>query len=115
MPHLYYYDAVEGIDIYGKALPAEFYVDVSSEIEFKAEMLSHHASQREWLRAQHGMDDYINSMRSWAAARGAQASASAGGHVAYAEAFRQHRGHGYPRTNLLAEILGDRVIMNLAY
>ena len=78
----------------------DFYVDITDVIETKTQMLACHASQREWLLRQHGMDHYLQAMRDWSAQRGREAG------VAYAEAFRQHRGHAYPQTNLLAELLG---------
>jgi hypothetical protein len=61
-------------------------------------MLGCHASQREWLRAHHGTDEYLDSMKRHGAMRGSQAG------VAAAEAFVQHRGHAYPRNDLLAEL-----------
>lgn len=115
VPHLFYCDGMEGIDIFGKRVTPEFYVDVSTEIDFKLEMLARHVSQREWLLAHHGMDDYLASMQSWAAVRGAEAASATGRKVGFAEAFRQHRGHAYPCTNLLQELLGDRVIPNPSY
>ena len=104
IPHVYYCDPIEGIDQLGNPITPHFYVDVTTSIEMKVEMLCCHASQREWLRAHHGMDEYIKSMREWSAHRGREAG------VAEAEGFRQHRGHGYPRNNILAELLGNRVI-----
>lgn len=100
VPHLYYCDALEGKDSFGAPVPPGFYVDISDEIETKAQMLACHASQREWLLRQHGMDQYLQAMRDWSARRGTEAG------VAYAEAFRQHLGHAYPQSNLLAEVLG---------
>ena len=35
-------------------------------------MLACHASQREWLRKHHGMDQYLQTMRDWSSARGRQ-------------------------------------------
>jgi hypothetical protein len=75
-------------------------VDISGVIETKERMLACHASQRDWLLAQHGVDHYLEAMRAWSARRGAEAG------VAYAEGFRQHLGHAYPQENKLAEILG---------
>ena len=69
-------------------------------METKTAMLACHASQREWLRAHHGTDEYLDSMRNWSAARGKLIGTAA------AEAFVQHRGHSYPRNDLLAELLG---------
>jgi hypothetical protein len=65
-------------------------------------MLACHASQRDWLRAHHGMDEYIDAMKRHGAMRGRQIG------CAYAEAFVQHRGHPFPQTDLLAEILGEK-------
>ncbi len=70
-------------------------------LEKKAEMLSCHASQREWLLAHHGMDEYVESMRRHSTARGSQIGTAA------AEAFVQHRGHAYPREDLLAAMFGS--------
>ena len=111
IPHLYYWDAVEGVDIYGRAVPPQMWIAIDDQIEFKSEMLACHSSQREWLRAQHGMDEYIEAMRAWCRVRGREAAAAAGRCIEYAEAFRQHLGHAYPRTNLLADLLpGDAVL-----
>jgi N-acetylglucosamine malate deacetylase 1 len=115
VPHLYYFDVMQGIDIFGKRVAPEFYVDVSSEIDFKSEMLAQHESQREWLLAHHGIDNYIAAMQTWAAVRGAEATSAANQRIVYAEAFRQHRGHAYPCNNLLQELLGDRIISNRHY
>lgn len=106
IPHLYYWDSMEGVDIFGRSTPVRTLVDVSGEMEFKSAMLACHSSQREWLRQHHGMDEYIESMRAWGAARGAMAARLADRPVRFAEAFQQHLGHAYPRTDLLAEALG---------
>lgn len=96
VPTLYYCDAMEGIDALGEPIEPTTLIDISAQIDKKAEMLACHASQREWLMAHHGMDEYLEAMRRHAAMRGRQAN------VRYAEAFVQHRGHGYPREDLLA-------------
>jgi len=98
IPHLYYCDPIEGIDPLGNEVTPTTHIDVSDQMQRKSEMLACHASQREWLRAHHGMDEYLESMRRHAARRGQQAG------VAAAEAFVQHRGHAYPRNDLLAEL-----------
>lgn len=115
VPHLFYFDVMEGVDIFGKRFSPQFYVDISGEIDFKSEMLARHASQREWLLAHHGVDDYLASMRSWAAVRGSETAIAKGSNVTHAEAFRQHLGHAYPRNNLLQELLGDRIVVNPSY
>ena len=100
IPHLYYADAIEGKDIFGKPIKPSVYVDISDVIETKVAMLACHASQRDWLLKQHGMDHYLESMKHWSAQRGSEIG------VAYAEGFRQHLGHAYPQSNLLEELLG---------
>lgn len=102
IPHLYYAAPIEGKNIFGDPVPLAMAVDISAVIDKKAEMLACHRSQREWLRAQHGMDEYLEAMRRWAAAVGARIG------VAYAEGFRQHLGHAYPQDDLLGAILGGR-------
>lgn len=100
IPHLYYVDAIEGIDYFGRLIEPGFIVDISTTIEQKLEMLACHTSQREWLRRQHGLDEYLDGCRRWSAQRGQQIG------TAYGEAFRQHTGHPYPHDNLLGKILG---------
>jgi N-acetylglucosamine malate deacetylase 1 len=100
IPHLYYCDAVEGKDLLGRPVDPAFCIDISAVIDTKAEMLACHASQREWLRKQHGMDQYVVAMRQWGEERGRSRG------VRYAEGFRQHLGHSYPQGNFLGEMLG---------
>jgi LmbE family N-acetylglucosaminyl deacetylase len=103
IPWLYYCDPVEARDPYsGEIVKPTTYVDISWQIGRKTEMLACHASQRDWLRAHHGIDEYIDAMKRHSGERGREAG------VAYAEAFVQHRGHPFPQTDLLAEVLGGR-------
>jgi LmbE family N-acetylglucosaminyl deacetylase len=101
IPHLYYCDAIEGKDLFGREVTPDFAIDISAVIDVKAEMLAAHASQREWLLKHHGMDQYLQAMCDWGARRGRSCG------VAYAEGFRQHRGHSYPQDNLLGQLLGE--------
>jgi hypothetical protein len=64
-------------------------------------MLICHASQRAWLRHHHGVDDYLVQMKHWTQSRDQLAG------VGYAEGFRQYRGHPYPGTPLLQQLLGN--------
>jgi LmbE family N-acetylglucosaminyl deacetylase len=101
IPWLYYCDPVEGRDPYSLSTTAPTtYVNVTAETDLKIAMLACHASQRDWLRAHHGMDEYIEAMKRHSAARGAEIG------TPYAEAFIQHRGHPFPQADLLAELLG---------
>ena len=97
IPHLYYCDPVDGIDPLGHAVSPTTFVDITSQMPLKTRMLAAHASQRDWLRAHHGMDEYIEAMTRHAERRGQQAGAR------YAEAFVQHRGHAYPQSDLLKD------------
>jgi N-acetylglucosamine malate deacetylase 1 len=99
IPHLYYCDPIEGKDALGREVEPTLRIDISDVIERKCAMLAAHTSQRDWLLQQHGLDQYVQAMRDWAARQGARAG------VAYAEGFRQHLGHGYPQDDLLGSLL----------
>lgn len=99
LPWLYYCDPVGGRDPYtGDVANATTHVEITRQMERKIEMLACHASQRDWLRAHHGMDEYIDAMKRHSEMRGRQFG------VPYAEAFVQHRGHPFPQTDLLSEL-----------
>ncbi len=100
VPHLYYCDPAEARDPYGNIVAPTTYLDIAAVLDRKAEMLACHASQREWLRVYHGEDEYLHSMRRLGAMRGTEAGVPA------AEAFVQHRGHAYPKNDLLEELFG---------
>jgi LmbE family N-acetylglucosaminyl deacetylase len=98
VPYLYYCDPVEGVDPLGNPVIPTTLIDITPQMETKSKMLSAHASQRDWLRAHHGMDQYIESMKRHAEMRGKALA------VKYAEGFVQHRGHAYPSDDLLGEL-----------
>ena len=102
IPWLYYCDPIEALDPSGRPVEPTTFVDVTAAYAGKESMLACHQSQREWLRAHHGMDEYMEAMKRHASMRGRQSG------VQYAEAFVQHRGHAYPRNDLLAELFGPR-------
>ena len=106
IPHLYFMDPVGGHahDCEDRVVLPDFVVDVGAAFQRKREMLAEHASQRDWLRKQHGVDEYLLEMERWTKERGALAG------VSHGEGFRQYRGHAYPRTPLLQELLGGPVI-----
>ncbi|MEZ6065101.1 MAG: PIG-L family deacetylase [Planctomycetaceae bacterium] len=101
IPHLYYVDALEGVDWFGQPVPYDFVVDISETFELKQRMLACHDSQRAWLRRQHGVDEYLDSCERWSSERGKLIG------TAYGEAFRQHLGHPYPHDNRLLQLLSD--------
>ena len=106
---------MEGIDIFGKKVTPQFYVDISGVMNQKLEMLACHESQRNWLRAHHGMDEYLDSIRRFNGSLGQRASIVSRRLISYAEGFRQHLGHAYPNENIIATILGENVITEPAY
>ncbi|HYO79874.1 MAG TPA: PIG-L family deacetylase [Bryobacteraceae bacterium] len=103
IPHLYFCDPDEGLDREGNEVRPQFVVNVERHVERKAEMLACHASQRNWLKKHHGMDNYIDTLYEWTRNRGKLAG------LQWGEGFRQYLCHPYPRTPLLQELLGDQV------
>jgi N-acetylglucosamine malate deacetylase 1 len=103
IPHLYFMDAISGHDREGRPIHPDFVVDVSTTFRRKWDMLAAHASQREWLRAQHGMDDYMIMMETWTKTCGQRAG------IEFGEGFRQYKGHPYPDSPVLQDLLQDRV------
>lgn len=100
LPHLYYVDPLEGLDPYtGVRVEPTTLIDIADAMPRKAQMLACHASQREWLRSHHGMDEYIEAMKRHGAMRGEELG------VEFAEAFRLHLGHAFPHDDLLAQLL----------
>ena len=105
IPHLYFTDPAGGVGRDGRPVKPDFVVDVSAVFERKKRMLACHASQREWLLRQHGMDDYMLTMEQWVRERGRQAG------VEYGEGFRHYLGHPYPQAPLLEELLGSELVI----
>jgi len=106
IPHLYFMDSLGGVDRLGATLEPDFVVDVKSTFEIKRSMLAAHASQHDWLKHQHGIDDYLETMERWTRRRGALVGTSLG------EGFRRYAGHPYPETPLLEELLGEKAIVH---
>ncbi|NOZ39777.1 MAG: PIG-L family deacetylase [Planctomycetes bacterium] len=103
VPWLYYTDPLAGNDPYtGETVESTVMVDVSTVNDRKVKMLACHASQREWLRSHHGMDEYLDAMNRHSTSRGQQLG------VAHAEAFVQHRGHPFPQSDILHTLFGEK-------
>jgi LmbE family N-acetylglucosaminyl deacetylase len=105
IPHLYFMDPLGGVDRDGGPVRPDFVVNVESVFEEKKMMLARHKSQRGWLLKHHGVDDYLDTMERWTRERGRQAG------LEFGEGFRRYKGHPYPQSPLLEELLGvDRVV-----
>jgi len=98
---LYYADPVDGVDAMGERVLPHFYVDIAGMLEMKIEMLSRHQSQRDWLCAHHGIDEYLEQARRLGGRYGRECGCY------YAEGLRQHLGHGYPHEPRLQNALNS--------
>lgn len=101
IPHLYFTDPVGGVDREGAPVLPDFVVDIASVFQRKREMLAQHDSQRNWLRKHHGVDHYLDQMERWTRACGLRAG------LQFGEGFRRYKGHPYPQTPRLEELLGS--------
>lgn len=81
--------------------PPQFFVDVSSTLEKKRAMLTHHQSQVLLMKEMQGMDDFFGEMVKYNRDLGKLAGCE------YAEVFWQHLGAGFPREPLLQENLKE--------
>lgn len=103
VPHLYYLDPIELIDILGRPVEASLVVDISAAIDVKVNVLAHGGAQSPRAEQCQDVERRIDEARAWGQRRGEQAG------CAFGEGFRQHVGHAYPRDNLLREVLGPLV------
>jgi LmbE family N-acetylglucosaminyl deacetylase len=110
LPAVLYADPIGLRDNDGRLALASQAVDVTEVIGTKEKMLARHASQRDWLRAQHGEDEYLLSMKRWASERARTLKRK---RVRYAEGFRRHLGHGFPKDDFLAKALGPETVINI--
>jgi len=107
IPHLYFMDPDGGVDREGSPIRPDFVVNVESTFEIKKQMLARHRSQREWLLKHHGVDDYMIMMEEWTRQAGRQAG------LVFGEGFRRYKGHPYPQSPLLEELLGPDLVVKL--
>src|SRR5579884_2992173 len=106
IPHLYFVDSVAGVNRFGAPIEPDFFVDIRSTFAVKKQMLEKHESQREWLKYQHGIDDFVETMERWTRERGSIPG------IEYAEGFRRYPGHPYPQTPLLENMLAGKIIIH---
>lgn len=106
IPHLYLMDSLGGLDRSGSVIEPDFVVDIKAAFEVKRRMLACHASQQDWLKKQHGIEDSLAMMEHWTRQRGAIVG------IDFGEGFRRYAGHPYPETPLLEELLGSKAIIH---
>jgi LmbE family N-acetylglucosaminyl deacetylase len=112
LPAILYADPIDNVDHFGRRVRPRYVVDITSTVDLKERMLAAHASQRAWLRRQHGEDEYLRWMRRVGADR---ARDFRGRGVRYAEGFRPHLGHGFPHEDHLTAALGRRLVKTLRW
>jgi N-acetylglucosamine malate deacetylase 1 len=103
VPHLYYAEPFGARDILGNSVHATLFVDIAATLHRKAQMLSCHESQQDFLRAQQGIPNLLDMMRTMADRVGKVSDLTA------AEGFRQHLGQGFPQDDLLGVLLRELV------
>jgi LmbE family N-acetylglucosaminyl deacetylase len=103
VPHLYYAEPFGGRDILGREVRATLFVDIATTLSRKAQTLSCHESQQDFLRVQQGIPQLLDMMRAMAERAGRIS------HFKAAEGFRQHLGQGFPQDELLGIFLPELV------
>ncbi len=86
-----------------KIATPSFFVNITSVIDAKMDMLSHHQSQMDLMRHMHKMDDFFGEMKKNNVNYGQMVG------VDYAEPFWQHLGGGFQKDPLLQEELKDYI------
>lgn len=103
IPHLYYTDTLGGVDRFGRPVVGTLHIDVGTVLDRRQQALARHESQRAWLRAHHGVDEFLAQDAAHAARIGARCG------VAFAEGFRQHLAPPFPADDRLAAELAPFV------
>jgi LmbE family N-acetylglucosaminyl deacetylase len=99
-------------DEMGRRVAAECYVDITSVLAQKREMLAQHRSQKEWLDVSQGVDAYLTTMENMCAEAGRMS-----GRFSYAEGWRRHNHLGFcaEEADPLGEALAGLVARDAAY
>lgn len=74
----------------GQGVRPDAYVDITSVLAAKRDMLACHRSQKEWLDVSQGMDAYLNEMVAMSATVGRMS-----GRFSHAEGWRRHSSLGF--------------------
>lgn len=94
-------------DYLGRMVQPDFFVDISTVLAQKTEMLAFHASQNTWLDESQGVSAYLGAMTEMAREMGQQSKS-----FTTAEGWRRHNHLGLcpAEANPMAAALGSRVI-----
>src|SRR4029453_13537778 len=95
-------------DPLGKLIEPELGVDTTDLLDLKKQMLSKHASQKQWLDESQGVDSYLDAMAALDAEVGRMS-----GIFQYAEGWRRHLHLGFcgPQDDPLGTVLKERVLV----
>ena len=107
--HALPYGLHDGMD--RRVIPGMF-VDVTSVIDEKEQMLACHQSQKKWLDDSQGLDSYLHTMRDMSRQVGGMSGASE-----YAEGWLRHSHLGFceAEADPLAHALADKALINEEY
>jgi N-acetylglucosamine malate deacetylase 1 len=101
-PLLYHTTPMTLTDPLGSPLfPPQFFIDITSTMDMKMEMLSYHVSQIELMRHMHKMDDFFGEMKKLNSNLGELVN------VPFAECFWQHLGGGFQKDPLVQKELSE--------
>ncbi|MBP1665726.1 MAG: hypothetical protein H6Q23_586 [Bacteroidetes bacterium] len=104
-PLLYHSSPLTLSDPLGSLInPPHFYVDITSVIETKKEMLSYHISQIDLMKHMHKIDDFFGYVLEGNRNYGKMAG------VRYAEVYWQHLGGGFQKDPQIQEDLSEFLI-----
>ena len=93
-------------DPLNRLIRPDFFIDISSVIDEKGDMLAEHKSQKDWLDHSQAMGAYLDTMRGYAREMGALST-----RCVFAEGWRRHNPLGLcaADSDPLASLLGDYI------
>jgi len=94
-------------DSLNRLIRPDFFIDISSVIDEKADMLAEHKSQADWLDHTQGMNAYLDTMKGYAGEMGSLST-----QCEFAEGWRRHNPLGLCAIDAdpLVNLLGEHVV-----